>query len=115
VKKNLFDLLLSANRGLLLWSAGDVYIGAGWARDFVQWINQRSELIVRLEGFESDGRAIRPLLDYIADIPDTNGTSVERVTASTQLALRVLSEWERMGGPEFIEFFLESDSTGQEK
>jgi hypothetical protein len=109
MRKDLQALLLSENRGLLLWTAGDLYCGAGFARDFVRWIQQRSEVITRLEGFETDGRGIRPLLDYIANIPDTVASLSEKSQVSTKLALRVLDEWERTGGPQFIEFFLESD------
>lgn len=109
MRKDLFELLASENRGLVLWSHGNVYIGAGFARDFVRWIQQRSGVILRLEGLETDGRSIRPLLDYIADIPDPVGSVKQRSDASASLALRVLDEWDRTGGPAFIDFLLESD------
>jgi hypothetical protein len=99
--------LLSERRAIFLVSAGDPYIGIGFARDFIAWARAQSRVVVGLEGFNTDGRSLYPLLDYIANVPEERLSTADPANSSADSALRILAEWERTGGPEFVEFVLE--------
>jgi hypothetical protein len=102
------DELIHGFDGLKLLSGNDVYIGIGVATDTVEWFRQRYMVILGMESFTTDGRALQRLLEYIADFSDVSGSPNERIAASAEAAVRVLREWSR--GPEFVNFVVEESS-----
>jgi hypothetical protein len=99
------DDLIHDLEGLKLLSGNEVYIGIGAATDAVEWFRQRSIVILGMEGFTTDGRALQALLDYITDFSSLSGSPDERIAASAEAAVRILREWSR--GPEFVNFVVE--------
>ena len=102
------DELIHGFDGLRLLSGNEVYIGIGAATDAVEWFRQRSMVILGMEGFTTDGRALQALLEYIADFSDVSGSPDERIAASAEAAKQILSLWGR--GPQFVDFVVEESS-----
>jgi hypothetical protein len=99
------DELIHGFDGLRLLSGNEVYIGIGAATDAVEWFRQRSMVILGMEGFTTDGRALQPLLDYITDFSSLSGSPDERIAASAEAAVRILRDWSH--GPEFVNFVVD--------
>ncbi|SRR6266851_3518604 len=102
-------------RGLFLQSASKTLVGVGTAGEAVKWLHDRQAVILGFEGFRTNGFALTPLLEYIADFSTIEGSRAERVARSAEAALRVLANWQR--GPEFVEFVYEqqADDAGPTK
>ena len=101
-------LTVEAN-GLFLLSGPNIYVGLGYAQAAVYWIGARGGVITGMEGLATDGRQVKPLLDYIADFPDSGKSRSERIRAATEMASRVVAEWTRRGGVQFIDFSIASE------
>jgi hypothetical protein len=97
--------ILTAASGLLLTSGGALYIGIGGAANAVAALQRNSIVVLGMEGFNTDGRSVVPLLDYIADFSSLSGSWESRVQSSALAARNILDAWQP--GPMFVEFALD--------
>jgi hypothetical protein len=94
-------------RGLFLVDGPELLVGRGYWEDAVRWFQSHSANIFGLEGFDfpgfdTNGRYLKPRLDYIADFSRQDGA-----TDPADAALRLLAEWESAKDrPQFVTFVL---------
>jgi hypothetical protein len=94
---------------MCLIQAGTVRIAIGSARNAANWFASNGAEILGLEGFTTDGRGVRPDLNYIADFSNVATFSDppdQRVKLALAAALKAVQSWDSEGAPIFIEFVL---------
>src|SRR5262249_19712496 len=89
-------------QGLRLLSYGKTMYGLGSAVDVVDLIERERFVILGMEGFNTDGRALVALVEFIADFSGINGSWPERTRTSAHEARRVLQIWNVGLEPEFV-------------
>ena len=101
----LLNGLTSKPGGPFLVSGNELFVGRGHWRSAVEWLRSHSAEVLGFEGFDfegfdEDGRYLRPRLDYITDFAGISG-----VDALAEAALRVLTAWEAAADrPQFVTF-----------
>jgi hypothetical protein len=96
--------------GPILLSHDEVFFGASIATNALEVFRQMGCVVLGFEGVTTDGKSIRPNLDYICDLSTIRGSWAERVDRSVQRAAEVLAEWG--DGAQFIVFVLQDDASG---
>jgi hypothetical protein len=98
--------ILNDFSGLILVGHDTLLIGLGGLGDALTLAGELALVIEGMEGFRTDGVTLTPLVDFVADLTDIDGTWAERVQLSVEGARRVAAAW--VNGPEFIELMLAS-------
>ena len=101
------ELLTSLPVMRLLSSGGTIYFGIGQAEEVAAWLADHGVIILGVEGFACDGKAIQPLTDYIADFSAIEGERSERLAVSRQATAKILSQWSR--DVEFVDFIIDDE------
>jgi len=91
--------------GLVLLSRGVLLIGVGCLEYAIAQIEVRGLVILGMDGFRTDGVALAPQLDFIADFGEIDGSWSERTRQSCQSARLIAAAWNN--GTEFVEFILD--------
>lgn len=103
--------LTGRGKGLFLLTGDQTYVGFGYAPEAVRYIAGKGALILGFEGFVTDGKQVKPTLEYIADLDVSSSAAADRIRTAAEAALRALTIWEREGGPEFVEFVVEEQES----
>lgn len=96
------DLLANVPAMRLISSGGAVYFGIGQADQVAAWLVDHDVVILGIEGFACDGKAIHSLTEYIADFSDIEGVRSERLAVSRRASEKILSQW--TAEVEFVDF-----------
>jgi hypothetical protein len=86
----------------LLSGDSGTYFGIGRAPDIATWLADHGMLILGMEGFRCDGKAVEPLTDYIADFSSLADSGADKIDAGRRAALIVLRQWS--DDVQFVEF-----------
>jgi hypothetical protein len=79
---------------LMLTSGDNIYLGRARVAEALEWLHAQGLVVLGMEGFSTDGRYVLPSLDHVADFSEIDGTWPERVAASHQAAITVISLWD---------------------
>jgi len=90
--------------GLVLISGRTLLVGVGCLEFAITQAEANSLVVIGMEGFRTDGVALTPLIEFVADLDEVDGVWAERVRSSSEAARSIAAAWSR--GPEFIELVL---------
>ena len=90
--------------GPVLVSGSSVYVGRGCLEQAIEFCRSNGLVIVGMEGVKTDGSAIMPTMEFIADLSEIDGQWQERVVASSDAASLIAAQWSGLTGFDFVEF-----------
>jgi hypothetical protein len=94
VRRPTIERLLNEVPGThLVTQAGHVYVGIGAVEDAIGWLDRNGVPMLGIEGFRTDGMAITPLVEFIADSTSPSGATDSELASSTAFLLDVAREW----------------------
>jgi hypothetical protein len=81
-----------------------VYVGRGCLEQAIEFCRSNGLVIVGMEGVKTDGSAIMPTIEFIADLSEIDGQWQERVVASFDAAGLIAAQWSGLTGFDVVEF-----------
>ncbi len=84
--------------GPVLVSGSSVYVGRGCLEQAIEFCRSNGLVIVGMEGVKTDGSAIMPTMEFIADLSEIDGQWQERVVASSDAASLIAVQWSGLTG-----------------
>lgn len=100
-------------KGLVLRTgSGALYPSVGAAIAALDWLEAHNAVVLGFDGFDTDGRYLRPRLDRIADFSqDLPADWTERVRLTISAARSTLAAWNDL---QFVDLVVdESEDSGQ--
>jgi hypothetical protein len=89
--------------GPFLLSGDSVYIGRSCLPEAIEFCAANDLVILGMEGVTTDGSAVVPAMDFIADLGEIDGDWGERVRSSQAEAQQIAQGWASLSGFEFVE------------
>lgn len=101
---DLEDLAHAIDGPVMVWS-NEVFVLTAAANDAVRFYRSRGDVILGLEGFNTDGRHLIPRMDCISDFSSIDRTRPDAADQSADAAISVLRKW--ASPPQFVTFVIQ--------